>query len=416
MRLLTLLSVLLSGCATNGADDSVAIARVDSQPVDTAPDDGAAPDPGAEPDLRGSRPDRQPMDTGFGDTGAFRPVPTGAPTAASTLDATPSKWSVTASGAMVPLTNAAGLYADGSVLYMASGKVKLRRPSGTIETVANSGTNAIAIGGGPTYGAAFQTSSGFSVAWRGTNGTWTTTSLSYTTGGGSPTPSACVDAEGNGTLALVNSTAADPEGTLVLFPITASVVGRPVTYAADDEVTSPSVVCSDTGADELVWRHQLSGTAEIWHASIDAGRVTGATKAVDGAYDPSYAADQWVGYHVGGAQTYLAHSSDRGATFAAARSLATISKFVTVRTSGKVIAALYSTWPTTEQAQDPTRYQANRVAHLQVSLDGGVTWTTRDPYGTAGGYGPCGLTLSTTAVIGGCKSPEGVAGFTYAIR
>ena len=411
----SLLLALLSGCAIPTGDDSVAPGEVDTRPVDTAPDEATEPGD-AEPDVEGSRPDRPALDTGVGDTGMFRPAPTGAPTATSTLDATPSKWSVTASGAMVPLTNAGGVFSDGSVLYMDRGKVKVRRPSGAIETVANSGNTAVTIGGGPTWGVAFLASNGFNVAWRGTNGTWTTTSLSYTTGGGSSTPSACVDAQGNGTLAVVNSTVADPEGKVALFPITASVVGRPVTYATDDEVTSPSVVCSDTGADELVWRHQLSGTAEIWHASIDAGRITGAAKVIDGAFDPSYAADQWVGYHVGGAQTYLAHSPDGGATFVAARTLADISKFVTVRTAGRVIVGLYSTWPTTEQAQNPTAYQANRVAHIQVSLDGGVTWTTRDPFGTAGGYGPCNLTVSSSAVIAGCRSPEGIAGFTYAIR
>jgi len=361
MHIPGLLSALLAACATPDDGDSVSF-DVPTSPGDAAPDDrglpgghsqadeaestgGRTPDPGAEPGpwAEGAH---ATADTGFDDAAVF-PVEARSSSRTSSLDAGPTRWTVTASGATIALTNAAAVFPDGSVLYMAGGKVKLRRPSGTTETVANSGSNGVAITGGPQFGVAYQSPSGFSVAWRGTNGTWTSTSLGYTTGGGSATPAGCVDSSGNGTLALVNSTLSDPEGKLVLFPITGGVVGRAVTYTGDDEATSPSVVCSDTVADEVVWRHQLSGTADIWHATVDAGRITGAAMVLEGAYDPSYAPGRWVGYHVGDSQTYLARSTNQGASFAAARHLAANSKFVTVRTSGPVIAALYSTWPTT---------------------------------------------------------------------
>ena len=416
---LALVPLLLTGCATASDDDSVAAEDSFAVPADVPEADREA--------LAGAFTEAVPADIDpaepEGDTGGdsfdnedAEPQTQTATGAPPTLDASPAVWSQTASGAMTPLTNGTGMYPDGSALYTEGGKVKLRRPTGTVETIAT-GTNAVAIPGGPVLGAVYLGTAGYQVAWRGTSGAWTTTSLGYTTGGGSPTPSGCVDAQGNGTIALVNSTVADPEGMLAIFPITNSVVGRAVVYTADDEATAPAVVCSSTGPDEVVWRHQVASlSADLWHATLDAGRITGATKALVGGYDPSYAAGQWVGYHDAAARTLLGRSSDGGATFVATRNLGEASKFAVVATSGRIIAGHYSTWSTPAQANDPTRNQSSRVARMTVSLDGGVSWTQRDPFGNAGGYGPCTLSVSSTAILGACKSPQGIAGFSYRIQ
>lgn len=333
------------------------------------------------------------------------------------LDTRASTWSLVALGASVPLSNGSGVSSDGSVGYLDGTVFKRRSVSGTTETIASPAAGVSLIPGGSSLGAVWFVADQPRIGWRGTTGTWSSTSISYTTSGGPPVPTGCVDSTGNGHVVFVDNTDADLEGTLVAIPITNYRAGSPLTYSSDNEATAPSVICAESGSDEVVWRHQVGALdAEIWHATLTAGRLTAVSPVIDGGYDPHYAPGEWVGYHDAAANTVLARSTDGGASFTDTKDLAEASHFAEVATSGTVVASIYATWPTVAEAIDSTANQATRSAHLVVSLDDGTTWSTRDPWGSSMGYGPCNLAVTSTTIYGACRSPEGIAGFSYGYR
>ncbi len=350
------------------------------------------------------------------------PLAQPAPVAPLLLDETPTTWSLTAAGAIPPLSSGNGGWdpATGRTAYLQLPGFFLYDPAAHVTTtIARPATGGSLIAGGPQLGAIYVVGDKVTTAREGSPGKWTAITSAITTAGPG-TPSGCEDAAGDGHVAIISTTAAekaagDENGRLMLAAITGGVVGPFVDAGQGEDVTAPSIVCSATGADQIIWRQQVrAGSADIWGATLVQGALVGPGIIIKQGFDGHLAivnGTRWVGYHAAGA--YRTRGEGPGTL------LAELGKFVEIEGADSVIATLYGEWPTREdlqQAASPTGGLTRR-ARLEVSLDGGATWTKTEPFGPgAVGYGPCNLLVVGGSVKGACKAPEGIAGFEYRVR